>query len=375
MTLYAYTDESGNSGLDLFRSGEPTFYTLTAISRYDLDVEAASLVQRWSDVLFTRRLHAHRLGVAGIAQIADELADAIAQWDCHFAITVVEKLMVGRLKFFDQVFDSGLNPAIPAMHYANRGLRYGLTLPFLDADIFTNRLLRQFWHAFERKHRDSFMSVVDNLRWRIHKAEGDPRRRKLIIDALTWAYKNPDELLVRRSGLDAPNIVAFTRLLYTINHFLKDSGKSLKSFVHDEQNEFAAAFAKMYTVLTKHQMAEGHFIVPDIESVSTMECPLTICKDKSAASLQIVDVLLWSFRRFWERATAGHPACNRLVDVICERGLIAEFSTSAHYEEYGAILEKLMNQPFTPEQLERGRELRDGLEQKRQLAMAGDNND
>ena len=64
--IFAYTDESGNSGLDLFDAGQPTFWTGTLITPFDLDQIHPQMIQATLDRAGVPELHGNALGLTGI---------------------------------------------------------------------------------------------------------------------------------------------------------------------------------------------------------------------------------------------------------------------------------------------------------------------
>ena len=62
LELYAYTDESGNTGENLFDEAQPVFWTGTLLSKKDLNIDGASLVRECQILLGVQELHGKELG-------------------------------------------------------------------------------------------------------------------------------------------------------------------------------------------------------------------------------------------------------------------------------------------------------------------------
>jgi len=74
MKCYAYTDESGNSGLKLFGDAQDTFWTGTMISFSDLNQKCASFHRELLELAEVPELHGNELGFGRIEKVAGRLA-------------------------------------------------------------------------------------------------------------------------------------------------------------------------------------------------------------------------------------------------------------------------------------------------------------
>jgi hypothetical protein len=152
--LYAYTDESGNTGLDIFNRDQPVFYTLTLFSKSDLNLSSRSVVDEWCNRLGVPELHAGELGVRRLATIAPDMLTFIMTERPLFLMTAVEKRHMAAMKFADTVLDAGLNKAMSSMHYNARPFRLRLALDL--ASHMTPRMERAFWAAYEKQDLSGF---------------------------------------------------------------------------------------------------------------------------------------------------------------------------------------------------------------------------
>ena len=249
--LHAYTDESGNTGLNIFDRQQPYFYTLTLLGRGDLDAEAQPYVEHCCAELGVPELHATDLGIGLLEKIAPKLSEFIYAAKPLFIITVVEKRHMAVMKFVDTVLDSGLNDAVSGFHYWLAPMRLRLALDI--AGHMSRRSEREFWECYKRTDTESFRNVVGRVESSIAMRMTDPRGRQLLVDALQWARANPDVLLAKRSKLDAPNLVAFSYIIDALHKMLDGTGLKVGKFVHDRQNEFIKSFEWMYELVTKYK--------------------------------------------------------------------------------------------------------------------------
>src|SRR5262249_39731384 len=96
--LFAYTDESGNTGMNLFDPAQPWFWTVTLVAPHDLDPPAQDGIARWSSALAVPEIHGNELGLRRLEEIAWPVQVFLVERDCHFIITRLEKRHHSRLK-------------------------------------------------------------------------------------------------------------------------------------------------------------------------------------------------------------------------------------------------------------------------------------
>ena len=70
LPIYAYIDETGNTGHNLFDIAQPDFFTAALISKGDFDIAHGSTVQRLAHKLGTDALHGRELGFGGLEKSA-----------------------------------------------------------------------------------------------------------------------------------------------------------------------------------------------------------------------------------------------------------------------------------------------------------------
>ena len=68
--LVAYTDESGNTGNNLFDPNQPWFWTGTLLAPSDFDHSAFGYMSRWRERLDVDELHGSEIGLHRLERIA-----------------------------------------------------------------------------------------------------------------------------------------------------------------------------------------------------------------------------------------------------------------------------------------------------------------
>lgn len=365
MKRYAYTDESGNSGLKLFDSGQDRFWTGTLIAYADVDARYARFHKELLALAGKTELHGAELGFGGIEKIAGRLATFIREKKLRFAFCCVDKPYLAATKLFDLAFDSGANPAMPAHVYGVQQLRLLNLMHFVQ--LLEEGDLREFWDAFEKQDPARFGSLLSKILPRIAASPFDSRTKQILTDVLTWGAANPQEILDPFGEGDSPNFVAFCGLFGQLHAIHNESGDTIASFVHDEQNQFVPMFTKGWALLAKfegksHPMA----IISDWKKIESFECSLIEKSSADSFGLQIVDVCLWILRRVVDNKNKPSGQCKVLFDCLLERSMIAKRSFENLVRAVKEGADYVENLPLTDAQLEKGRELLNQFETSRQ---------
>ncbi len=79
MKRFAFTDESGNSGLKLFDNGQDSFWTGTLIAYADVDSRYLRFHKELLAITEKQELHGAELGFGGIEKIASRLSVLIRE--------------------------------------------------------------------------------------------------------------------------------------------------------------------------------------------------------------------------------------------------------------------------------------------------------
>lgn len=373
--MYFYVDESGQTGLNLFDDSQPVLYYGVLSSVRDLDVEARDKVEVLRSQLEVVRLHANELGVSKIESIADQLEEIQAELGICFDIYRIDKVDHAAISFFDQVFDQGLNKAVPWTSYWTP-LRYPLLLTV--ASLFDKALLKLAWEArIERgveRSNELLVSVISTLLGR-YEAVSDPRLREIIGDALRWAMKHPEDIHYNVYGKKdalqiSPNLIGFQSVLQGISSRLKRDGVGASSIIVDRQSQFNEAqkyIAEFYRQTKEIPMEVGPGL-PVMDLSHMPDTPITCTPGTESVGLELVDIYLWLFKRFFEGKAIG----DRLYAFIrtqFEIGYTDQVSLAAISERWGKFFSNLP--AISEEELGRGRKFRAVQEVIRKKSLGG----
>jgi hypothetical protein len=142
--VFFFVDETGHTGSNLFDPQQHTLYYGVLSSKVNLDAVVESRLTALRRLLGVPRIHASEVGNAGLVQIVPDLLEIQSRFDARFDLYWLRKTDFAVICFFDQVFDQGLNPAIPWNGYWTP-LRYVLLLKV--AYLFDEELLEAAWSA------------------------------------------------------------------------------------------------------------------------------------------------------------------------------------------------------------------------------------
>ena len=105
--LWAYVDESGNTGNRIFDPERPLFITAAMATKTNFDLVCSREVAAIARKVGATALHANVLGVARVEVIADDLTRIIKKADARFFFSRLEKSYLAAAKVYDTYFDQG----------------------------------------------------------------------------------------------------------------------------------------------------------------------------------------------------------------------------------------------------------------------------
>jgi len=117
LPLYAYIDETGNTGHNLFDSAQPDFFTAALITKGDFDLAFATPTKAIAQKLGTQSLHGRELGLGKLESAAPDFLRLLYAANANFFVSRVEKKYLLGTKVFDSLFDSGENAGVAWHHY------------------------------------------------------------------------------------------------------------------------------------------------------------------------------------------------------------------------------------------------------------------
>jgi hypothetical protein len=182
MNVFAYTDESGNSGLELFNTDQRVFWTGTLISPRELDSAERAFHKELLDTVGDSELHGAKLGFPGLEKIAARVAWFVRHRKLRFSYSRIDKQFLAATKFVDLVLDSGNNLAVPGHTYGVRLLRLLNAMHLVQ--LLDRQDLEMFWTLFRRQDATSFSDLQQKIRLRVMDAPFDERSKEILGDAL-----------------------------------------------------------------------------------------------------------------------------------------------------------------------------------------------
>jgi hypothetical protein len=356
--VYCFIDESGNTGLELFDPNQPTLYYGLLTAQANLDVVAEPLLKELRQSLGVKRIHASELGVGRLTTIAEKLVRFSKKNDVRFSLLKVTKPDHSIICFFDQVFDSGMNKAVPWHHYFTP-LRY--ILVFKVAYLFDEALAKDAWKA--RRERNTaraaqmLTKLCHDLLARVDRLP-DARSRELISGALGWAAQNPHEISYGVGNYDSalqisPNLIGFQQVLQTIALQSSARGRVVRRITVDRQTEFNGAqgeLADWYRKLRGHTTSMGPGM-PTFDYSHMPEVPPTFTPGDASAGLELVDITLWIAKRLQE----DKPISKELVELFwaqAKRGTTDEVSLAGMDKRWRHLIDLPEPQKPLPAELQ-----------------------
>lgn len=364
--FHVFTDESGNTGAHAFDPNQPFFCTLSLVCSGDPTDALERLVSEATTTCGVDELHGSELGLRRIEQIAVKLANVIPDLDLRFLFTRVEKSHVVATKFFDVVFDSGLNPAVSPVHYSERGLRLPLAAKFVWC--LTEDLLRKFWKAYGSGDEGAFVACAHEAQSLVLAAGMDGRGQTLLLDGLRFAAANPWAVFSQRDDLmEAPNAAGFSQLLNALHY---EGHGRVARFVHDEQGQFAKSFQRIFGFAKRLKVPTDRLIGPSIyEPTRPMECEIEFARSDVCYPLQVVDVLLWLLRRYETKPWQEWAACTELLVTLVQRTKLIELTRAQLEADVLGIYAEIDATPLSTKQLETGKKWMEEFERRRQAGI------
>src|SRR5262249_17998206 len=141
--MYAYIDETGNTGENVFDPHQPVFMTAALITKTNFDILFSKKVFSLAKTIGEDAIHANIIGLEKVESIALHLLRIIKLSEACFAISRIVKSHHVATKMVDTIFDAGENLAVPWHVYNYRILRYLFVCKI--SYLLDEELLRSFW--------------------------------------------------------------------------------------------------------------------------------------------------------------------------------------------------------------------------------------
>ena len=328
--FFAWADESGNSGLNVFDTGQPMFWSGTLISPIDID-SAPSPHMEWLDVVDDTELHGKDLSLGNLNKIADSILEFLQKLDCRFVFTRSDKEFHVLSTFVTMVFDSDVNEAVASVYDHVPVFRKNIAKDLMQ--VFRSVDRREFWAAFAGRDLARFSQLLLNLELRARESLEDKRAVELICEAFRWARIHPESIMeARLSQRDSPNARALLHLIDGVHKLVGITARVIR-FRHDEQPEFEQTLKEDFELIKNAFGPLGSQYVPARANPSEVfGCHLEMLPSQASLGLQLIDVLLYLMSRHLNGSyIPREDACGKLLNYLREdgRGIVNQVIYSA----------------------------------------------
>ena len=372
LCAYAYIEESGNTGLNLFDPAQPNFLHVAMTSPVDFDDVFKGRVDNIARTAGVDYLHASEMGQELVEAVAYEVLELVqfSQVRFHFAYIVKPDAAVA--KFYDAIFDPGENPAAPIIGYNSRLLRLGLFLQF--ATLVTPDDAALFWRAMTSTRSPEVemqaVEAIDNVLQRTHTL-ADTRSRQLIEDTLQWSRENIGHFSFWTSTRSErygqlPNLFTLPMLFSGIYEAARTWNDRVTKIIHDQQSQFGRTLQDWHSFLEGLNSEPIHlFGDTSIRFADIRGSEFQLAESRSSPGLQVVDFVLWTFSRLITQRPIG-PEATELFNLCFSTDSFSYLSLDLLSEEVRYLTTALYNQPINEEQLSLGKQFVEQSEEKRQ---------
>jgi hypothetical protein len=378
--MWAYIDETGNTGNRIFDPEQPIFITAALMTRTNFDLTRSNSVGRIAKSLGVNALHANELGISRIEEIAPGLQKVLKAADARFFVARLEKRYLAAAKVFDTYFDQGENLAVAWHVYWLRPLRLALLFK-LAHFVLTEDITQTVWNCVtassEAKSKAYFVKGAGEILARVDSLP-DARSRQIVAEAMQWALENPENFStylrdkVNRYG-HSPNFVAFRNLMEGIHQTSKRWSRPVKEIVHDQQSQFEKTISQWHETFSRPDLVDAEPIQwpGESEPLTVSRVPGSIFKmatEETSAGLQVVDTALWLFKRMFDGKEFEQNSA-RLINWILRRAYQNDFSFAGVSQIAQDRLNEIMNADFNEKQLTEGSKMQESYEARRRQAM------
>ncbi|MEM9013295.1 MAG: DUF3800 domain-containing protein [Pseudomonadota bacterium] len=373
--MFAYVDETGNTGKNIFDSDQPDFFTGALITKTNFDVLHGKTLQSISVRASVPALHASVMGMGPVENAAGDIFKLLKKIDARFFVSRVEKRYLLATKVYDVFFDSGENPAASWSAYNIKPLK--MILCFKVATLITEQIARDFWDMLmarnEKTARQKIPGICEALLAQVPTL-ADARSREVVTETLTWSRDHPEALDIFIAGRQAknghmPNMVAFANLLDGLEGFSKRWRRPLRRIVHDRQSQFEGSLAEWHEMFSNASDEPIHRPGETIVFQKVVGSTFEVSASDDSAGIQIADLVLWLFR---QHLSGKHlpPASGRLLNYVFKKGYHSDFSFDGVGRQVEEQYRQLMAMELTPEMEQAAQKMIAGNEQQRRRMIA-----
>lgn len=374
--MFAFVDETGNTGHNIFDSAQPQFVTAALITRANFDALHASTIAELANSVGAKALHANVMGLEKLEAIAPKLKRLLKQADARLVLSVVEKRYLAVTKIIDYIFDTGENLAVPWQAYNLRPLR--LLLVFKVAHLVDEPLAQEFWSALmEPKKVDTYNRFREACRVLLDRVGhlSDARSREVVSQALQWAIENTEQLTLHSASKEAryghlPNMVAFRALIDGIEAQSRKWGRSVKVIMHDEQTQFERNLKNWHELYSNASDEAIYWPGEEPRSLRAVGgSKLVMSRHGASAGIQVVDTILWLNKRRVDQKPFG-PATADLLNAVLRKTWHSELSFDHVGAQLRDHLDLINNAQLSQEQMDRAAQMLKHEREARATALA-----
>lgn len=373
--MYAYIDETGNTGSNIFDETQPYFITASLITKYNFDILQRKYIQKLARTVGETELHGNEYGLGKTEEIASGLLSIFKTSNARFFIARAEKRYIAVVKLFDTLFDSFENKAVPWHIYNIKYFR--LLLVFKLTTILRQDVVEIFWKAILEKNkiksyelfRESLLilkSDLDDFR--------DKRARELTENAVDWALANPESIYIHTAAKSAraghlPNMAIFPDMLQRIEMMSQKWKRPVKTITHDQQSQFQKVLKGWHEMFSN--AATGVIEIP-FEPPRRVRCvagsTFIIKSSSESPGIQAIDIVLWLFKKFLDGETIPYNSAT-LLNHVFKFGYQNDLSFDGVGKRLDEEMLEIYSKPFGETEQEKAIRLLEFAEKRRQESM------
>lgn len=326
--MYAYIDESGNSGGNLQDPSQPFFYHMVLLSNDDLDKE-----KEFQELLSKhniQEIHGSRQKQF-IDSYAIDLLTILKKHDIHFLYHCTEKKIFAYIKLFEALFDNEENKSADKQIYKNEDLKFALLNYFIDTippntafDFFKScsleinedkasknftRICQDIVLCLKKGKNNSINSYIETI---IHGALLDTTNLSICSEK---DYKH----------YNLPNLFDWMNVLLRISQYAIKRKLSIDKIIHDEQYHFKKDFDEVYFLCLLLAKSSTTLSIGNVGTMNYKALPIDpnsfeFKESSHCYGLQTVDICLYIFSHFGQyKSSKNISLLLQFVNEKCDR--------------------------------------------------------
>lgn len=375
LPFYAYVDETGNTGHNLFDEAQPNFYTAALITKGDFDIAFPKPIQELAQKFGADALHAQEFGIQRLESVAADILKVLRSSGAHFFVSRVEKRYLLATKIFDTLFDSGENAAVGWHHYNFRALR--VMLAFKLASTVDEDTAKLFWKCILEPKKEAAYKMLPGICEALQRNIGqipDERSRQVLGEGLEWARTHPEAIQIHTDRKIAklghfPNMVAFANLLDGLEGYSKRFKRPVARITHDQQSEFEKTLAIWHEMYSNASPEEITWAGETYSLQKVVGSQFDVRSDSDSPGIQIADVVLYLYSQL--RKGKELPAgCRAILDYVFGHGWESDFSFKGVHQVYLEKFGPIVFGSLPVEKEKAAREMLRKVEEARLASMA-----